>query len=151
MIQGPGYALTFLYYFSITVVLVTIAGVQGLGYGWQDRELYQVAVPFALFVGSIGAYFNQSTTLTIAFQQKSAFQKQLQTALQDLGYANISAAETSDRTTGGIANGAIVYQRPGLSKFLSGQIFVQLDNKQVMISGRASLINRLEKRLNPDV
>jgi hypothetical protein len=139
MIQGPGYALTFLYYFSITIVLVGLVGTQGLGYGWDDRALYQVAVPFALLVGSIGAYFNQSITLTIPHQSPATCQKQLQDHLQTLGYTETIQVETTT-----------VYSRPGLSKWLSGKVFLQLEPKQAMISGRSGTINRLEKLLRPE-
>lgn len=142
MMQGPGYALTFLYYFSATAALVILTGIQGLGYGFNDRDLYQVAVPFALLVGSIGAYFNQNVTLTIPFKHKQSFQKQLQAMLQDLGYTESIQLDGSDSL--------VAYNRPGISKLLAGKIFIQLESKQVMISGRASLVNRLEKRLHPD-
>ncbi len=137
MIQGPGYGLTFLYYFAITAVIGLVLGHQGTGIGWQDPLLYRVAVPFALFAASIGAYINHNTLVTIPTNQQSATAKQLQTILQQRGYEAID----SDA-------GVTTYSRSGLSRFLAGQVFVQVEPKQIMLSGRAKMVQMLEKQMN---
>lgn len=137
MIQGPGYAVTFLYYFVITAVIGLVLGHQGMEIGWRDPLLYRVAVPFALFAASIGAYINHNTLMTIPTNKQSATAKQLQTILQNRGYEVIDSEL-----------GVTTYSRAGLSKFLAGQVFVQIEPRQILLSGRAKLLQAIEKQLN---
>ena len=69
MIQGPGYGLTFLYYFAITSSISIILGHQE-GIAWEDPSLYKLAVPFGLLAASIGAYVNHNTVVTVPVKQK---------------------------------------------------------------------------------
>jgi hypothetical protein len=136
MIQGPGYGLTFLYYFAITSVIALVLGHQSVGLGWQDPALYNIAVPFALLAGSIGAYVNQNILVTIPTPKKSATMQQLQAFLQTMGYERIedNAAVTT-------------YRRSGLAKLLSGRVFVQVEPWQILLSGRATVVHAIEKHL----
>lgn len=139
MVQGPGYGLTFLYYFAITAVIAILLGHQGTGVSWQDPALYKISVPFALLVASIGAYINQNTLLSIPLPKQSARVTKVQalkTLLDRMGYAELEDDE-----------GIQIYRRTGLAKYLSGDLFVQVENKEILISGRSSMLNQIEKQL----
>ncbi|MBE9032797.1 hypothetical protein IQ266_23960 [filamentous cyanobacterium LEGE 11480] len=135
MIKGPGYGLTFLYYFALTSALSIVLAHQE-GVAWSDPALYKLAVPFGLLAASIGAYINQNTLVTIPVKKNGAKTKQLNESLENKGYAKVANRD-----------GVAAYSRSGLAKLLSGPIFVQIEPRQIMISGRATTVRSIEKQL----
>lgn len=133
---GPGFIPTFLYYFvGMTFIAVFVIS-QGAENGLELGNPWQVAIVFGLVSGLAGGYVNSHKTIALPIKNKGAFLKTLKDTLTAMGYAETSQV---DEFT--------VYERSGLSKFLSGKLFVQLEKETATVSGRSTQINTLQKQL----
>jgi len=136
MQSGPGFAATFLYYFATTGVIFTLVAMQGLGLSTTSGLPQQLGIAGGVVAGLIGAYFNRTLTITVPFQNRKKFLATLETALNAMGYQQVTEEDDSR-----------VYQRSNLSKWLSGKIYVQLEKNQATIASRAVHIRQLQKGL----
>lgn len=139
MQSGPGFMPTFLYYFVSTTFIVVFILSKGLD---SSNELatmanpFQVAIPLGLLAGGVGAYFNGYEQLEMPLKNRGADLKKLNQVLTDSGYAETREVEDIK-----------VYDRPFPSNLFAGKIIVQINEKTVNISGRASRIRGLRKVL----
>lgn len=133
---GPGFVPTFLYYFVGTTFIAVFVISQGAENGLGLGNPWQVAIVFGLVSGLAGGYVNSHKTIALPIKNKGAFLKKLKDTLTAMGYAETSQL---DEVT--------VYERSGLSKLLSGKLFVQLDKETATLSGRSTQINTLQKQL----
>ncbi|MBE9170347.1 hypothetical protein IQ238_23435 [Pleurocapsales cyanobacterium LEGE 06147] len=134
MLQVPGFWLTFLYYFSVTNLIVILVVSQGMGIGFNDRLLYQIAVLLGLIAGLVGAKFNRSVTLSAYFSNKKAFSKILNEILSQMGFEPKSQLEDF-----------IVYDKSSWKTLFTGKIFVQIEDSSATIIGRSSIIKKLSQ------
>lgn len=133
---GPGFFATFLYYFSSTGLVFAMIAIAGTGASFSSGIPQEMGLAGGLLGGLVGAYFNRTITLTLPAQNQKTFLKQLEAALTKMGYE--SAGE---------ADGLRVYQRQGLSRFMSGRIFLQFEDGNAILASRAVQIRTLKKRL----
>lgn len=136
MQSGPGFAATFLYYFATTGVIFTLVAIQGLGFSPASGLPQQLGIAGGVVAGVVGAYFNRTLTITAPFQNRKNFLATLETALNAMGYQQISEEDNTR-----------VYERSNLSKWLSGKIYVQVEKNQATIASRAIHIRQLQKGL----
>ncbi|NEP15561.1 MAG: hypothetical protein F6J97_01515 [Leptolyngbya sp. SIO4C1] len=138
--QGPGIALTFLYYFAGTSLVGALLANQLLRVGFETGIPNQLGTVLGLVGGLVGTYFNRTRTLQRSIRGKKAFLNQLNPVLSDLGYTLVEeAAEAAELQ--------LTYRRDGLSALLSGSVYVALSNQVATITSRAVHIRSLEKRL----
>jgi hypothetical protein len=134
---GPGFALTFLYYFSGSVIVATFLAVKSLGYGMETGLPGQFILLVGAVGGFLGGFFNHTMTLTIRFKSRKQFLKTLvQDTLEPMGY---ELAETVDEIR--------VYKRPALRQLFSGKIYVEVQADRAILSSRAVHIRALRKKL----
>lgn len=69
---GPGIALTFLYYFSMTVGIVVVTGSRFLDLAYTSPRLYQYGMGLGLGVGLVAVLINRNLTMDIALRIKPA-------------------------------------------------------------------------------
>lgn len=135
---GPGIAATFLYYFTSTAVIFTLVTAQTVG-GSLDGFPKQIGLLGGIVGGLAGTYFNRTISLSLAQQDPPVTPKQLTQLLETMGYA-VTEVDEADQVT--------VYERSGLSRFLSGKIFVQTGEKDTLVAGRAIHIRALKRLFN---
>lgn len=136
MITGPGLIPTFLYYFVGTTFIVAFAVSQQTDTSLTSGAPYQVGILFGLFAGLTGAYFNRNLAVSAPFNDAAVFRQTLTKTLTEMGFQEQPA----------IAD-CLVYERSSLSGFFAVKVLVQLDTTTATISGRASVIRQLRKRL----
>lgn len=136
--QGPGFGLTFLYYFVGTALVITLLATQTLGVGLETGQPNQFGLLFGVIGGLVGASLNRSSTLALTCPSQKTFRQQLTNILAEMGYQEVT--DTRD-------DGILVYQRTGLSSRFSGKIYVLIDGKTATLSSRTSHLRRLRQQL----
>ncbi len=136
MPQGPGFLVTFLYYFSSTTLIVMFVTSKGIGMSLETGLPYQFGILFGLVAGLVGAYFNRSATISVSFRNKKTFIKTLEQALSEMGFQKKSQLEEF-----------AVYEKSAIRTLFSGKVLVQIDQNSATIIGRSSNIKRLSQRI----
>ncbi|MBE9140079.1 hypothetical protein IQ254_23260 [Nodosilinea sp. LEGE 07088] len=136
--SGPGFGLTFLYYFCGTALVTTLLAVKTLDLGLDRGLPNQYGIVLGAVGGLLGALVNRSTTLTVPISSRKTFQRELEAALAEMGYT-----EDADASLDGI----LTYRRPFIRQLLSGRIYVLLSDQQAQISSRAVHMGSVKKRL----
>ncbi len=134
---GPGFLPTFLYYFSGTALVFAFITAKALGVGFGSGLPQQVGAAGGVAAGLLAGYFYRTTTMTIAFKDKkakNAFVATLDDIMDKLGYR---ASEPLDE-------GVLVYEKPGISKFLSGKVFVEITDSEATLASRAVQVKQLK-------
>jgi hypothetical protein len=131
---GPRFVPTFLYYFSTTAIVFSLVTIKGMGLGLETGLPQQVGLIGGLVAGLLGGYFNRTMTLTVPVKNKQKFFNTLNESLSKMGYQQ---REEMD--------GVVVYERSALSKFLSGKVFVHIEQDTATIASRAVHIRGLRK------
>jgi len=139
--EGPGFGLTFLYYFSGIALVTTLLAVKTLGVGLETGIPNQFGLVFGAIGGVLGATFNRSKNLNVPFKSKKVFDRKLDAALTAMGYAEDPNADLE---------GIQVYRRSAIRQLFSGKIYVVVDDQQARISSRASHIRGLRRKLTQD-
>ncbi|MGF1570042.1 MAG: hypothetical protein ACFCVD_18560 [Nodosilinea sp.] len=136
---GPGFGLTFLYYFSGTALVTTLLAVKTLGIGLETGFPNQFGLLFGAIGGLLGATVNRSTTLELPFSSQKKFRQKLEAVLAEMGYS-----EDTDVPLEGI----LVYRRPFLRQLFSGKVYVLLGHKQATLRSRVMHIQRVKRKLS---
>lgn len=134
---GPGGLSTFLYYFASTAVVFTLLSAQSIGVGLETGIPEQVGVVGGLVAGLMGTFYNRTVTLSLPVKNQTAFLAKLNEVLNRLGYQQQEARE----------DGVLVYQRSSFRKFLSGKVYVQIENKTATIASRSVHIKAIQRSL----
>ncbi|HIK56125.1 MAG TPA: hypothetical protein IGS37_13305 [Synechococcales cyanobacterium M55_K2018_004] len=134
---GPGFFPTFLYYFSSTGLVFALVMMAATGASLASGLPQEVGLVGGLLGGLVGAYFNRTMLYTLPVNSEKKFWKSVEETLTKLGY--IQTAEE---------DGVRVYQRSGLSKYLSGRVFVTVEGQEAAIASRAVQIRSLKKLLS---
>ncbi len=141
MLSGPGVFTTFAYYFGLTAILGCFSAARAMGLPYNHPAPVQAGLLLGLFAGGAGVLFNRSVTLELPLPSKSreqtAFKQQLSKALAQLFFEAVEV-EREDQVE--------VYERP-TGAWLSGRLYVQRDDEQVRVVGRANTIKKLEAKL----
>lgn len=135
--SGPGAAFTFLYYFSTVSFITALFTARTLGVGMVTDIPLQLALVGGTVAGTAGMFLNRTKTVELPFDDKTAFLKQLERALSEMGYSLDEKEETVSR-----------YQRSNLSRLFSGDIYIQQRNTSIAVMSRAANVKRLQKRLD---
>ncbi|NER81850.1 MAG: hypothetical protein F6K42_20260 [Leptolyngbya sp. SIO1D8] len=133
---GPGVTFTFIYYFSGAALITTLLAVKTLGVGFGAGITGQLALLVGSVAGLLGTFYNRTKILEIPVSKPKVFARQLEETLSEMGY---TLTETVDTVS--------VYQRSRFRRLFSGDIFVQNQDKGVVLVSRAVNIRTLEKRL----
>ena len=136
--QGPGFGLTFLYYFVGTALVTTLLATQTLGVGLETGVPNRFGLLFGGIGGLVGAILNRSGTLTLTCPSQKTFKQQITNILADMGYSEVPDART---------DGILVFQRSALRQMFSGRIYVLIEGKQAQLSSRTSHLRRLRQQL----
>ena len=136
--QGPGFGITFIYYFVGTALITTLLATQTLGLGLETGRPNQFGLLFGIIGGLVGASVNRSDSLTLTCPSQKTFKQQLNTILAEMDYVKAPDAR---------ADGILVYQRPGLQGLFSGRIYVLISGNQAHLSSRKSHLRRLRQQL----
>ena len=134
---GPGFALTFLYYFSGSVLVATFLAFKSFGYGLSTGLPGQLLLIVGAVGGFMGGFFNHTMILTVPFKSRKQFLKTLvQDTLEPMGY---ELAEEVDDIK--------VYRRSTLRQLFSGKIYVEMQRDRAVLASRAVHIRYLRKKL----
>lgn len=139
MQSGPGFMPTFLYYFVSTTFIAVFVLSKGLEGSTQLEAFgnpFQIALPLGLLAGGVGAYLNGYEQLELPLKNRGADLKKLNQVLTEMGYAETQEIEEVK-----------VYDRGFPSGIFAGKVLVQIHEKTINISGRASRIRQLKKAL----
>ncbi|MBD2232159.1 hypothetical protein [Phormidium tenue] len=136
--SGPGFGLTFLYYFSGTALVTALLAVKSLGLGLDTGLPNLYGALFGTVGGFMGAFVNRSTTLTLPVNSRKTFKRELDAALAEMGYTEDGEPSL---------DGVLVYRRPFVRQLLSGRVYVLLGEKQAQISSRVIHMSGIKKRL----
>jgi hypothetical protein len=138
-LPGPGAGFTFLYYFSMTVVVV--AASQALNLPVGSLPLYRYGLILGLLAGGIGAYFNRTASFDVSAPETSVLKTQIEQLLAELGF-ELDADATEQQED------YVVYRRSGLASLFSGKVFIAWrSSSPIQIVGRAKTLRRLQRSL----
>lgn len=133
---GPGFLVTFLYYFASTAVIFTLVMARGVGVGTETGIPQLVGLVGGLVAGLVGGSFNRTATLSVEFKNQKQFVSELEQVLNQLGYAKTSEMED-----------VWVYERSSFSRLFSGKVYVQIEQRTATIASRASNISQVRKAM----
>lgn len=136
--QGPGWGVTFLYYFSGTALVTTFLALKLLNVGLATGIPNQLGLVAGLGGGILGAYVNHSSALEIPYKNRKGFLKRLEAILEDMGYSQDPEFEEDPFQA---------YRRSPLRQMFSGRIYVQLRSDRALIAGRSLQLRALKRRL----
>lgn len=136
MQAGPSFLSTFIYYFSTTAIVLTIVVSRATGLQIATGIPQQIGALGGALAGLVGVYFNRSVAIVLSFSEKKKFLAELETLLTAMGY-QLQAEGDEVR----------VYARSGISKWLSGRVFVKFEGQEATIASRAVHMRRLEPQI----
>lgn len=136
MNYGPGFVPTFLYYFVSSAILFSFVTNHVLGAGFSTGIPQQAGILAGLLAGLMGGYFNRTLTVELPIQGKKAFLNNLNDVMTKMGYQQQEDVD-----------GVMVYEKSALAKWLSGKVFVKLEDRKATLASRAVHIWGIKKRL----
>ena len=136
MISGPGFWITFAYYFASTTIIGVLMATQVLGTEFGSALPYQLGLILGLAGGALGGYFNRSQSVSGTVKNQKQFLREMETALTTLGYE--AQGEIEDYR---------VYGRSQVRGLFSGKIYVRLEGNAATLMGRSTNLKRLQKAL----
>lgn len=144
MSLGPGLWITFAYYFLGTTAIAALLGSRLLP-GETSGSALLLAVPVGAVAGLLGAAFNRTERLSVTVRDPAAFRRDLDRALAELGFeADPTIAFDPESEFAGFS----AYRRSQLGRWLSGMVLVRTDGTEATLASRASVLRRLERRLD---
>ena len=148
-LTGPGIGLTFLYYFSMTVIIVMFVGSRSAAFTFASPELRQYGTLAGLVAGIIGTIVNRNVTMDITFENRNRFQTRLNQKLSEIGFELESLEEetTNNPSTAALEGEYLSYFRSGLAGTFAGGVYVVMSDRTATISSRAINIRRIRKLL----
>ncbi len=141
--QGPNFALTFLYYFSLTTLIGILASVQLLDLTFKAALPYQLGLILALPIALFSALTKQTKQIEFSYKSPSQFRTTLNETLAALGFAERGEADFDSESQLTF----VTYERSGIAGLYTGKVYVAIAQKKAVISSRAGFINKLQKQL----
>ena len=138
---GPGFASTFLYYFVTTTIIMTAIALRTTGLSLDSGLPQQFGLIVGIVGGLTGGYLNRTTTFSVVSTNPTKLLKSLKQILAEMGY---ELSEETDLLDENIS----LYQRSGLRAFLSGNVFLQVEEQQVTVAARSISIKRIQSALD---
>lgn len=132
--SGPNGFITFMYYFGLTSLILSLPIARFLHLDLETSLPYQYALVLGVMGGGWGTYFNRSLTLQITHKNPQEILSKLESQLNELGFTE---CEQKD--------GIRVYSPPILQSFFMGKIRVLIQEKQIKIVGRAIHMREFQK------
>lgn len=139
--KGPGFGVTFLYYFALATLIGAITTMEIKHVGARSSLPYQYGIIFALPFAIINAWTKRSKTLTASVNHKNKFQQKLTRTLADLDFQPSTEPEIEEGVT------YVEYRKEGMAGFLAGTIYVAIAENEAVIASRASVIKKLETKI----
>lgn len=136
MQAGPNFLSTFIYYFATTAIVITGIVSQATGLPIATGIPQQIGSLGGALAGLAGVYFNRSVSIVVPFLEEKKFLVELETLLTTLGYQLQAEGE-----------GVRVYARSGVSKWLSGRIFLKFEGQEATIASRAVQMRKIEPEI----
>jgi len=148
-LTGPGIGLTFLYYFSMTVIIVMFVGSRSASLTFASPELRQYGTLAGLIAGIIGTLVNRNVTMEITFENHNRFHTRLNQKLAEIGFEleDFEEEATDNISSSKPEEDYLSYYRAGLAGQLAGGVYVVLSDRSATISSRAINIRRIRKLL----
>lgn len=137
---GPGFALTFLYYFGLGTLVVAIAAMEILHVGARSALPYQYGLAFALPFGLINAWTKRSQTLSVAVNNRGSFNQKLKAVMSEMSFELHGEPEIEEGTT------YQTFRKTGLAGWLVGEVYVAIAGNEAIIASRSSLIKQLKPK-----
>lgn len=137
MPSGPGFTVTFLYYFVSTALLGAFISSQALSISLSSRIPFQIGIVLGAIGGGVATYFYRSVTIELPIQGSKLFMNRLNQTLVAMGFASQSELD----------EGITVYQKSNMGNLLVGSVYVQVGTDSVTLMSRAITIRRLQKQL----
>jgi hypothetical protein len=134
--KGPGFAITFIYYFAGSSLIGLLLASQVLHQPLSSGIPSQLALPVGLIGAIAGVYFYGAKTLEIPMRGKKALLNRLDPVLANMGYQLL---EEVDNTR--------IYQRDGLSGIFSGKVYAYFETQMAIVSSRAVHIRAIANGL----
>ncbi|WP_299492868.1 hypothetical protein [Acaryochloris sp. IP29b_bin.137] len=149
LLTGPGIGLTFLYYFSMTIIVVVLVGSRSAAFTFASPELHQYGVLAGLIGGVIGTGVNRTIAMDITFENQAKFLTSLNQRFAEIGFElENTEADRSDAIEDHPENAEYLsYFRAGLAGWFAGGIYVVLSEQKATISSRAANIRRIRQLL----
>lgn len=138
MRSGPGFLVTFLYYFVTTSLIAALVIAQQTGGSITSGEIYRSGILAGLLAGGIGAYFNRSVTFSVPVKNQKKFTRSLVQTLTEMGFRETEKLED-----------CTLYEKPNMAGMFAGKLLVQVEPETATISGRSRIINSLRKKITP--
>ena len=132
--QAPGFWLTFLYYFTITDLVVLAFASRHFGVGFFDYSIYPIGICAGLIAGILGSSLNRNVTVTTKVKRRATWQKEFDRILQEMGFT--PQQEIEDFT---------VYRKSGWATLFSGRVFLKFEGKTATIIARSILVKELRE------
>ena len=136
MLRGPGFAVTFLYYFSTTTLIIAFLVAQKANVNFLSPANFQMGIVVGTLVGLVAAYFNHNITIEFEFKKKHTFTTKLNQALSKMGFDEQRQVEDF-----------VVYYKSGVKKLFSGKISIKIEKKSARIMGRSSQVKQLRQNI----
>ena len=151
---GPGPVPTFLYYFTSMAVLSILITVRALDISTTTGIPQAIGTLGGLLAGGLGVYFNRTISYTLSIQSQKKFLNQLLPILTQMGYELVleeefaSEEELVAKEDISEEDTVQIYERSaGMSRWISGRVFVQLEEKTATIAGRAVTMRKLKQAI----
>jgi hypothetical protein len=135
--SGPNGFITFLYYFGLTSLILSVAIAQSLHLDLGTPTPYQYAFILGVIGGIWGAYFNRSVTLELKSHQPQNLLANLENKLNELGFIQCQEQD-----------GIRIYSPRFLPSLFMGKIRILVQENQVRIVGRAVHIQKLQQSIS---
>ncbi len=132
--QAPGLWLTFLYYFTITDLVVLAFASRHFGVGFFDHSIYPIGICAGLIAGIIGSSLNRNVTVTTKVKRRAVWQKEFDSVLGEMGFT--PRQEVDD---------FMVYRKSGWVALFSGRIFLKFEGKTATIIARSVVVKELQE------
>jgi hypothetical protein len=140
MQAGPSFLSTFIYYFATTAIVLTAVVSRATGLQIATGLPQQIGALGGALAGLVGVYFNRSVSIVAPFSEEKKFLVELETLLTAMGYQLQAEGD-----------GMRVYARSGISKWLSGRVFVKLEGQAATIASRAVHMRKIEPEIQASV
>ena len=141
MRYGPGFGSTFFYYFVTTTIIMTAVCLRATHLSLDSGLPQACGAVLGILGGLLGGYLNRTTTFSVASTNRLKTLENLKSILADMGY---ELSEESDRLEDDIQ----LYQRSGLRAFLSGNVFLHVEKRQITVAARSMSLKAIQFTLD---
>jgi len=159
MPKGPGFMVTFAYYFLATLFLGSFLASRLLHLSLGTAIPYELAALAGLSVGIVGTALNRSEVMELPIASPKVFRNRLGQILQELGFTLIPDDEGTaepatspdsqlDRAVAEAEPPVQCYRRsPSLLAFSALEVYVQVGERSAYLMSRVSTLHKIRQKL----